>query len=195
MTAADVDAFPSSRPIAPRRLPRRAVIVALVALALAVAAAAGWLGVRSRVDLQLTGSSLMGFGAEPGLSVAEDPAPGAAVAVYVVHNDGPVPATITMSADKPGYTLAADFVRSGEEQPLNFAVEAAGARSVTLAPGESAGVRLVLGFGCAGTNTGVAYGPTAVALDVTAVGITRQVLIYLDPTPMIRSTVAIPSSC
>jgi len=137
MTAADVDAFPSSRPIAPRRLPRRAVIVALVALALAVAAAAGWLGVRSRVDLQLTGSSLTGFGAEAGSAVAEDPAPGTAVAVYVVRNAGPVP----------------------------------------------------------GTNPGVATGPTAVALDVRALGITRQVLLHLDPAPMIRSTVAIPSSC
>lgn len=191
MTAADVDAFPSTRSIAPRRPRRRAVIAALVALALAVAGA-GWLAVRSRVDLVLTGSSLMGFSAEHGSRVAEDPAPGAAVAVYFVRNDGPVPATITFPADKPGYTVAADFVRSGHEQPP---VDAAGARSVTLAPGESAGVRLVLGFGCAGTNAGVGYGPNAVALDVTALGIARQVLLNLDPVPMIRSTVAIPSSC
>jgi len=192
MSAADIDSFPSARPIARRRLPRRAVIVALVALALAVAAAAGWLGVRARVDLQLTGSSLTGFGAEAGSAVAEDPAPGTAVAVYVVRNAGPVPATISMPADMPGSELVTDLVPQWDDQPR---ADAAGARSVTLAPGESAGVRLVLGFGCAGTNPGVATGPTAVALDVRALGITRQVLLHLDPAPMIRSTVAIPSNC
>jgi len=192
MSAADVEAFPSIRPTASRRLPRRAVIVALVALALVVAAAAGWLGVRSRVDLQLTGSSLMGFGAEAGSAVAEDPAPGTAVAVYVVRNAGPVTATITMPADMPGSALVTDLVPRWDDQPP---MDAEGVRSVTLAPGESAGVRLVLGFDCAGTNPGVAYGPSAVALDVRALGITRQVLLHLDPAPMIRSTVTIPSNC
>lgn len=192
MTAATVDTFPPGRPAPSRRLARRVVIAALVVALALVAATAGWLGVRSRVDLLLTGSSLTGFTEEFDAYVAEDPAPGAAVAVYFVRNDGPVAATITLPADKPGYTLTADLLESGDDvQP----VDAAGTASVTLAPGESAGVRLVLGFGCVGTNADIAYGPNAVALDVAALGITRQVVLDLDPVPMVRSTVTIPASC
>ena len=161
MTTADVHALPSPRRATPRRPARRAVIAALVVLALAVGIAV-WLGVRSRVDLQVVGSTLTGFspGTSPGTFVAEDPEPGSAVAVYRVHNDGPVPATIAVSASKPQATFAVDFVRWGDEQQPQ--ADAAGSARVTLAPGASAGVRLVLGFDCRGTNgLGIGYGPGA----------------------------------
>ena len=191
MTTADVDAPPPGRRTSFRRLPRRAVAAIVVVLALGVATA-GWLAVRSRVDLLVTGVALAGFEQEPGnLVVAEDPAPGAAVAVYFVRNEGPVAATITVTADEPADMVVADLV-GPETGP---SPDGTGRRSVSLAPGEAAGVRLVLGFGCYGTNPDVAYGPNAVALDVTALGITRRVLLDLDPVPMIRSTVPIPSSC
>lgn len=191
MTAADVDTLPPGPPAPSRRLPRRAVVAIVVVLALAVAIG-GWLAVRARVDLQVTGAALAGLEQEPGGAVvAEDPAPGAAVAVYFVRNEGPVAATITVTADEPAYTVVTDLV-GPEAGPT---ADVTGSRSVTLAPGESAGVRLVLGFPCYGTNADVAYGPNAVALDVTALGITRQVLLDLSPVPMIRSTVPIPSSC
>ncbi|WP_199423137.1 hypothetical protein [Actinotalea solisilvae] len=189
--ATDVDVLPSPRRAAPRRLPRRAVVAALVVLALTVAIA-GWLGLRSRVDLQLTGSSLTGFSADT--FVAEDPEPGAAVAVYRLQNDGPVPARIAVSAVRPQATLAVDLVWWGDEpQPP---ADAPGEARVDLAPGESVGVRLVLGVDCHGTHgDGIGYGPGALPLDVTALGLTREVLLDLHPRPFVSSEVAIPASC
>lgn len=179
---------------------------ALVVL-VGVAAGASWLGARAQVQLSAQGGALSGafvptsqvdldpsvlYGVPDGVMtmVAVDASPGEAVAVSYWRNDGQVTVTLVApDVDDAFDPFPLDLVAGDPSAPapLDDALTAPGTDRLTVGPGETVGVRVTLGDPC--MRAGFPLGPTVAVLEATALGITRQVALPLDPVPLVMSTV------
>jgi hypothetical protein len=188
-------------------------VVPAVALAVVVAVVvAVWLGVRAQVRLTEQGGALSGvfvpttgvelderllYGVPAGVTsmVAVDASEAEAVAVRYWRNDGPVAVTLVAPAAGGTYDpWPADLIPDAAAgRALVEPFTTAGSRRVTVRPGETVGVRLTLDDPCLPAD--MPMGPTAVVLDATALGVTRQITLPLDPVPLMMSTTEPPASC
>lgn len=172
-------------------VPASALVVTWVWLGLSPAIAPGSLVWGSSGLVEETDDSA-GAGGWPASTtyVAVDPAPGEAWVVHSFRNDGRL--TLTVSAPAPSLASTSTLLAIDHRLQLGEVP----ADRLTVAPGEEFALRTVVDWPpCASWTPGASMGPTAVALDVTTLGLTQTMTLPLEPGIMIRTTGALDSPC